>query len=81
VAPTRIVRATDRAALAQINDLIHDYFFNVADVVYDRHAGQVIVPFARPPLGQERLQIVSRYERRRLGQEHAHNPACPCVAL
>lgn len=45
------VRITDRAELNRINELIHDYWFDLEDVTFDEATSAVQIRFLRPRLG------------------------------
>ena len=54
------VSAYDEAALAEVEGGIHDWFFDLADVRYDRAARQVLIPFRRWSYEQARRLPPSR---------------------
>ena len=56
----------DERTLAEVEGEVHDWFFDVADVRYDRARGEVVVPFRRwsyeqaRPVPRRRLRAALR---------------------
>ena len=48
------IRATTSEQLSDINDVIHDYWFNVEDISYSPEDRQLRIRFLRPPLIEHR---------------------------
>lgn len=48
--------------LSRINDLTHDYWFDIEDAVFDPQVGVVTLPFTRPAQDQERARAFRRSE-------------------
>jgi hypothetical protein len=44
------IRATTPAGLVAVNETIHDYWFDIAEVKHDAIAGTLTIPFRRPVL-------------------------------